>query len=239
MNNGRPHLLGLLAGLFLAAGLICSAALVTRAWLKIAESQTINSTGSARKNVRSDLIIWRGSFSAEAPTLLEAQHRLKDDLPKIENFLKSNAVTNYLLSAIGIQELRSNDNTQRRVGFNLTQGLEIRSDAVDQITKLSHESTILVEQGVQFTTQPPEYIYTKAGEAKIEMLAEATKDARSRAEQIASQGDRKIHQLRSARMGVFQVTPLYSTQTSSEGVSDTSSLEKTVTAVVTASFSLK
>ncbi len=231
--------MGLLAGLFLAAGLICSAALVTRAWLKIAESQTINSTGSARKNVRSDLIIWRGFFSSEAPTLLEAQHRLKDDLPKIEDFLRSNSVSNHLLTAINIQEMRSNDNAQRRVGFRLSQGLEIQSGDVDKITRLSRDSTTLVEQGVQFTSEPPEYIYTKSGEAKIEMLAEATKDARARAEQIALQGDRKIHQLRSARMGVFQIASLYSTHTSSEGVSDTSSLEKTMTAVVTATFSLK
>ncbi|MEO5802272.1 MAG: SIMPL domain-containing protein [Verrucomicrobiota bacterium] len=238
-NTGRPHLLGLLAGLFLAAGLIFSAMLVSRAWLKIAESQTINATGSARKNVRSDLIIWRGSFSAEADTLLNAQQRLKDDLPKIENFLKVNGVTNYILTPIAIQELRSNDGAQKRVGFRLTQSLEIHSPEVDQITKLSRDSTVLVEQGVFFTTEPPEYIYTKASEAKIEMLAEATKDARLRAEQIASQGARMIHELRAARMGVFQVTPLYSSQTSSEGINDTSSLEKTVTAVVTASFSLK
>ena len=64
-------------------------------------------------------------------------------------------------------------------------------------------------------------------------------DAQVRAEQIASQGGRTITQLRSARMGVFQITPVYSSQTSSEGINDTTSLDKTVTAVVTASFSLK
>jgi hypothetical protein len=39
MNPARPHLLGLLADLYLAGGLVGSAMLVTRAWLKIAESQ--------------------------------------------------------------------------------------------------------------------------------------------------------------------------------------------------------
>src|ERR1041385_42719 len=56
----KPHLLGVLAGLFLAAALLLSAMLVTRAWLKIAESQTISVTGSARKAVRSDRVIWLG-----------------------------------------------------------------------------------------------------------------------------------------------------------------------------------
>ncbi len=40
-------------------------------------------------------------------------------------------------------------------------------------------------------------------------------------------------------MGVFQITPQHSVQTSWEGINDTSAFEKTVTAVVSASFSLK
>ncbi|MEO6035328.1 MAG: SIMPL domain-containing protein [Verrucomicrobiota bacterium] len=237
--NHRPHLLGVLAGLFLAAGLICSAMLVSRAWLQISESQTINATGSARKNVRSDLILWRGMIFIEAETLLDAQSRLKRDLAKVEEFLKANGVTNHVLTPIAIHEMKSTDNSPKKLGYQLTQTVEINSTEVARITQLARDSTSLVEQGVFFTSTPPEYIYTKAGEAKVEMLAEAAKDARTRAEQIVSQGGRRIHQLRSAHMGVFQITPLYSTQTSSEGMNDTSSLEKTVTAVVSASFSLK
>jgi hypothetical protein len=175
----------------------------------------------------------------EAETLMDAQRRLKGDIPKVESFLKSNDITNHVFTPITIQELKSYDNVQRTVGLRLTQSVEIQSSNVDQITKLIRDSAVLVEEGVLFTSERPQYIYTKAGEAKIEMLAEATKDARARAEQIVSQGDRTIRQLRSARMGIFQITPLYSTETSSEGMNDTTSLEKTVTAVVSASFSLK
>lgn len=237
--SGRPHLLGLLAGLFLAAGLVCSAMLVTRAWVKVAEAQTIQVTGSARRNVQSDLIVWRSYFSTEADTLLEAQLRLKSDLLKVEAFLKSNGFTNYSLSPISIQRLRTMDNQQKPAGFQLTQSVEINSPEVEKVAALDRNSTALVEQGVMFSTSSSEFIYTKAGEAKIEMLAEATKDARARAEQIAEQGGRKIHQLRAAKMGVFQITPLHSLQTSWEGVNDTSSFEKTITSVVTTSFSLK
>ena len=47
------------------------------------------------------------------------------------------------------------------------------------------------------------------------MLADATKDARARAEQIAAQGSRSIANLHDAEMGVFQITPLHETDTSS------------------------
>jgi len=71
------------------------------------------------------------------------------------------------------------------------------------------------------------------------MLADATKDARSRAEQIASQGGRSIAELHDADMGVFQITPEHEATTSWEGQNDTSSRQKTITAVVTATFLLK
>jgi hypothetical protein len=245
MNNSRPHLLGVLAGLFLAAGLVLAATLVTRAWLRIAESQTIAVTGSARKSVRSDLANWRGWFSVEASDLQAARQRLKDDLIKVEQFLKGRGITNYVVDSINVQELKTkgkseDDPGQRTIGYRLTQSVALKSPDVDGAALLDREAgAALIEQGVLFSSSPAEYIYTKAGEAKVEMLAEATKDARARAEQIASQGGRGITQLRSARMGVFQITPLHSIQTSSEGMNDTSSLEKTITAVVSASFSMK
>ena len=45
--------------------------------------------------------------------------------------------------------------------------------------------------------------------------------------------------LHDADMGVFQITPVHTTDTSSEGESDTTSQDKTITAVVTATFVLK
>ena len=72
----------------------------------------------------------------------------------------------------------------------------------------------------------------------MEMLAEATRDARTRAEQIAQQGGRQLGPLDTAEMGVIQIAPIYSGQTSWEGMNDTTALEKTITAVVSATFAL-
>lgn len=239
----RPHLLGVVAGLALAAGLVFASLVVARTWQRIAESQAISVTGSARRLVKSDLIVWTGSFSTEAKTLLAAQQALKADLVKVEAFLKVQAVTNYQVGPIGIQELRqrvSSDEGVRIVGYNLSQNVTVTSPEVERVAALDQQTAKLVEQGVQFTTSAPRYIYTKAGEAKIEMLAEATKDARARAEQIASQGGRTVKELRAARMGVFQITPLYSTRghSSWEGENDMSSLDKSIMAVVNATFSM-
>jgi hypothetical protein len=63
--------------------------------------------------------------------------------------------------------------------------------------------------------------------------------ALARAEQIAGQGGRRIKELRQARMGVVQINPIFGTATSWEGNNDTTSLEKTITSTVSATFSLK
>lgn len=249
MSESRPQLFGMLAGLFLAAGLVLSSMLGTAAWVKIKNSQFITTKGSTRKNVKSDLVVWKGSFTTEAATLLEAQQKLKADAMKVEQFLSSNGVTNMVFKPIVIEKKEASVEVkapaedvkswmeQRTIGYRLTQTVRIESPDVDRLAQL--DTTPLVEQGVLFTTELPQFLYTKVAEEKIEMLSDATKDARARAEQIANQGSRTIANLHDAEMGVFQIAPLHSGDTSSEGVNDTSSLEKTITAVVTATFLLK
>jgi hypothetical protein len=242
----RPHLFGLLAGLALAAGLVFTALVLANAWTRIAESQVINVTGSARKNVRSDLVVWRSSFSAEAPTLIEAQQKLRADHAKVAAFFTNRGIVGFTASPVQITELtarqRNEDDdtvTKVRVGYRLTQTVEVHSDDVERLPRLANDSSELLQQGVAFVSGGFDFIYTKAGEAKVEMMAEATKDARTRAEQIASQGNRRIKSLLNARMGVVQINPLYSSSTSWEGNNDTTAVDKTIIATVTTTFAMK
>src|ERR1039458_10228057 len=107
MNNSRPQLFGMLAGLFLAVGLVLSSMLATTTWLKVKNSQFIMSKGSTRKNVKSDLIIWQGNFDVEAATLLDAQQKLKTNIMEVRQFLNGNGVTNSVFKPIQIEELKS------------------------------------------------------------------------------------------------------------------------------------
>ena len=161
----------------------------------------------------------------------------------MSKFLTDVGVTNFSFGSIGIEELKATQKspegwvTQRTTGFHLTQNVCVESPDVARLNRL--DSTPLVEQSVIFTVAPAEFIYTKAGDTKIEMLAAATQDARARAERIASQGGRSLARLQSADQGIFQITPLHQTRTSWQGETDTSSRQKTITAVVTATFLLK
>ena len=91
---------------------------------------------------------------------------------------------------------------------------------------------------MRFQSSEPQYFYTKLSDLKIEILAEATKDARQRVEQLAINSGCKVGTLRFASMGVLQITKAYSTEVSDYGIYDISSLEKDVKAVVTCGFSI-
>jgi hypothetical protein len=243
-SSPRPHLFGLLAGLFLAAGLCFASILFTRTWTRLHESQVIDVTGSARKNVLSDLVIWRASFSVEDEGLLGAHEKLQGDLGKVRAYLRTKGMAEFTLLPVQIHEITARtrndgeDVVTKRLGYRLTQRIEIKSADL-ATTRLGTESAVLLEQGVALVSEGLDFIYTRASEAKVEMMAEATKDARARAEQIAGQGGRRIKELRAARMGVVQINPLNSSATSWEGNNDTSSPEKTITTTISATFALE
>ncbi len=244
-QSSRPHLFGLLAGLFLAAGLCFASITFTRTWTHLHESQVIEVTGSARKDILSDLVIWRASFTVEDESLLNAQEKLKADREKVAAFLRAKGVAEFSLLPVQIREItargrREEDETvTRRIGYRLTQKLELKSTDLAPASALGTESAALLAQGIALVSEGLEFIYTKSSEAKVEMMAEATKDARARAEQIAGQGGRRIKELRTARMGVVQINPRYSSATSWEGNNDTTALEKTIITTVSATFALE
>ena len=237
---------GTLLGLGIAAGLILSSMQVTKVWLHIADSQVVTVTGAARQDVVSNQAIWSAVYSAEADNMREAQQKLAEYTVKVNGFFNLHRITNAEISAITIQRLKpqagqndySDPSTKKTIGYHLQQSIRLESEDVATVVKLEQQSVELVTQGVELDDLGIQFNYTKTAEAKIEMLADATKDARQRAEQIASQGGRTIRSLKTARMGVFQITSRSSNETSAEGMNDTSSKDKTIRAVVTASFTL-
>jgi len=133
---------------------------------------------------------------------------------------------------------KGND-TNEIEGYRVSQDVEVRSNDVPRIAQVSREATVLIEKGIGFESNAPEYFYTKLDELKIEMLAKATENAKMRAYNMAKATGNKIGFMRSAKMGVFQITPINSTEVADWGVNDSTSLDKRVTAVVNVSFAIE
>ena len=206
--------------------------------------QTITVTGSARQRIKSDLVIWRAAVSYQAPALSDAYRALSEAVPKVKAYLVGKGIpeNEVTISSISSQTLhgRTSDGaeTAEITGYSLRQELEIRSNDVDKIAKIAREATELINQGILIESMAPEYHYTKLGDLKIKMLAEAAKDAKERAIKIAESTGSSIGSVRAARMGVLQITPADSNDVSDSGMNDTSSLDKDITAVVNIGFAV-
>ena len=81
-------------------------------------------------------------------------------------------------------------------------------------------------------------ISTELSEAKLKALGAATEEAHRRAEILVKGLGGKLGAMRSSTLGVYQITPRDSTNVSDYGINDTSTREKDVTAVVTATFAV-
>jgi hypothetical protein len=243
--NGEKNNYWLNAGVALAIGLVLSSIILGWSFAKTKKGdEAIAVTGSAKKRIKSDLVVWSASVSSEAPQLAEAYRQTTESLPRVKQYLMSKGIPENQIttSSISTTTLKKRDNegneTSEITGYTLRQQVEVRSNDVDKISQIAREATELINQGILLESMPPQYLYTKLGDLKIEMLGEAAKDAKVRAEKIAASTGNSIGTVRSARMGVMQITAADSTEVSDAGISDTSSIDKDVTAVVNISFAV-
>jgi len=201
-------------------------------------------TGSAKRRISSDLVVWSAGVSYQAPQLADAYRQLAESVPRIKEYLISKGIAESQMTVSSIasvaQKRRDSDGneTSEIIGYSLSQQIEVRTSDVQKISQVSREATELINQGILIESKAPQYYYTQIGDLKIEMLGEAAKDAKERASRIASSTGNSIGSVRSAKMGVLQITAADSTDVSDYGVYDTSTIEKDMTAVVNVSFAV-
>jgi len=197
----------------------------------------IQVTGLGKTDFSSDLIVWEGSYMSQNIDLKQAYLTLEKNKFIINEYLSKKGIKTeeLIFSAVKTnqknKQIYSSDGKyidEEFVGYKLTQSVQVESKEVDKIEKVSREITELLNQGVQFYSESPRYYYTKLANLKIEMISKATEDARLRAEKIAKFSGGKLGELKSAKMGIFQITGQNSKENYSwGGTFNTNSREKT------------
>lgn len=229
--------------LIIAVAVIVAAYLFSNAFQNRNQSaDTISVTGLGKKDFISDLIVWSGSFSKKSMILKDAYASLDSDREKIKSYLLSKGIPSneVVFSAVNFNKdfdyiYNENGSTKQQIftGFNLTQTVTVQSKDVNKIEDISRQSSELINSGVEFYSNAPEYYYTKLAALKIKMIAEATKDARVRAQSIAENAGAGLGNLKKSDMGVFQITGQNSSEDFSYGGSfNTMSKNKTANITV-------
>jgi hypothetical protein len=249
-NSAGPGNLELARALVIGASVVVAVAIGARALIGAFrirhQDHRIIVTGSAMKRIQSDFIVWRSVVHSQDPTLTAAYKKLASDVPAVLAFIKSRGIDDkdITVSATSIQEVHPRDKEGQpqeeiTAAYVAEQSIEVSSSDIPKVERISREATELLDHGVYVRSDAPLYINTKLASLKIEMIADASKDARLRAQQIATNVGARLGGLLSARMGVLQINPAFSTAVSAEGNNDKTTLEKDVLAVVTASFDVE
>ncbi len=248
MNSaGRGNGWGLaILGAMLAAGMAASTFTAARSFERVRSAdRTIRVKGASERRIVSDWAVWEARFTARAPALTAAYEKIRADLDAVLAYLERSGVPregvaiSSVSTSIRYVMTEKGAVTNRIEGFVLEQTVQVSSGDIPLVTRLARDSTGLIKDGIEFASLPPNYYYTKLNDLKVAMLGEATKDAKTRAEQLAQNSGCEVGALRSASQGVFQITQEYSTAVSDYGVYDTGSVVKCVKALVTAEFSIR
>lgn len=236
-----------LFGIVLALGFIITGGVVGRAFYRVKNlDNTISVTGSAQRVIDSDTVRWTANFNRTVGVeqLKDGSVQIKKDLDAVLNYLNKNGITKEQITINPVTVFTNSENngygsTGRITGYSLGQQIIIESTNVQNLTTIAQESTKLLNEGIVFSSQPLEYYYSKLDDVKIEMLGAATDNAKQRAVAIADKSGADLGSLKAASMGVFQITPINSTEVSDYGVFDTSAIKKRITAVVRTTFSVE
>jgi hypothetical protein len=236
-----------LFGVCVLLGLIISAAILGNSLVtfKKYDEQKISVTGAASQKITSNYATWNGHVTTRNSTLSQAYTQLKQDVAKVRAYLTRQGVnakaiheSSVITSTLYARDSQG-DTTNRVEGFELMQTVGFESNDVGKVDAIAKNANELLTQGLTFTSDAPEYFYTRLDDLKVKMLGEATENARQRARSMAGSTGNTIGLMRSAQMGVFQITNPNSTEVSDSGINDTQSIEKKVTAVVNVAFEVR
>jgi uncharacterized protein len=229
----------------LTIGLLLAVVLITSTWKSIVRSQqTIAVTGSAKTNIVSDMGVLRGNITFVGNTTKDGVEKIKPQMQQLLHFLQQkgipqntiellpmNQYANYETNAQGYQ-------TGNIISYTVSQRFQFTSNNVQLIKKISLEMSQLISEGVNVQMDMPEYFYSKLADIKVSIQSLAAKDAQQRAQAMAEATGQTLGAMRSAKMGVIQITPKNSNTISDYGMNDVSSIEKEITAVVHTSFEI-
>src|ERR1700686_4135945 len=86
----------LLASVAVAAAIVWSSSIASRAAVSIFrirhQNKMVTVTGSAKRRIESDLVIWRAHVQSRAPDLAAAYKTLSVAVPKVADFIRARGI---------------------------------------------------------------------------------------------------------------------------------------------------
>jgi len=205
-----------------------------------ATDDTIAVVGSATSRFTSDIVKWRITLSRDTglSDVGSGYPLIRSDVAFLTGLLAEKGIEAGDITVQPINVMSRYGRESGVVGYQLTQSVFVITSQMQVIEDLALDPGVLTEKGAVLQNSSLEYFYSKLADIKAELLAEAAKDARRRAEEIARNSGVSVGSVVSLRTGVFQITEPFSTDVSDYGMYNTQTKQKDITVTVRATFKI-
>jgi uncharacterized protein len=221
-----------------------------------AAQDSISVTGLGSKDFISDEIYFSGSFSAMAPDAKTAIAKIETDHEKVKSFFKGKGFQDkeIIFGGVGFSQkyrtitLESSGGITKTEqifdGYEATQNVSIIAKKneilMKRIEEVSDQTSELVNSGIEFNPNGLQYTCSDLPSIKHTLIENASKDAKERAEKIVRTAKGDLGKLKTASMGVFQITGKGDDEEDSYGgVNDIHSKEKTARITIRLEYELE
>ena len=201
----------------------------------------ITVTGSAKTSAVADNAVWTLSVSLSSPTVGAAVKKVDSDVAALSSYLTqggiaADALTLGAVSTFANEEYVNGNSTGRILSYRASRDVTVRTNDVQLVSKLSQGIGTLLGTGINVNNYGPQYYISNLPELRPELMSEAMKDAKLRAESLTKAVGGSLGSLVNVKAGPIQITTPDSTMTADYGAYDTSTINKTVSATVSVTF---
>lgn len=179
----------------------------------ITPERSVSVRGLAEREVDADLAVWNMSFSMGENSLESMQRSILEKTEVIKKYLIKHGLeeSDFTVKPAAITDNSLNsymDQTKITYKFVAQQTILVRSGKIEAVKSANADSLELVSAGIavsQDYDSKVSYEFTKLNDIKPEMIAEATKNARTAAEQFAHDSNSKVGKIKKATQGLFTI----------------------------------
>lgn len=248
----------ILVALIAAIGVVVAACLFGNAIKnRNVADDTIAVIGLGTVDFVSDEIMWQGNFQFKSMDAKEAYNKILEDKAKVKQFFLQKGFADKEINFGGVNVtkafktiyIKNDNNYETRSetvfdGYVATQNVSFvakkQPELMNKIEVVADQTAELITSGIEFNANAIQYTYSDLPSLKHDLIEKATKDARERAEKIIKTGDGARGKLKTASMGVFQITGVGSNEEDSYGGNfDVYSKNKTARITVRLTYNLK
>jgi len=237
-------------GLLLAIGMASAAFILgVQAKRAVSGQQSITVKGLAEKPIQADSAEWTITIGVTSDTQANALTALADELKVVQAFLDKQGLAQNTwtvdVETIGphYEEIYIKDvPRQVQKGFDAYQNIRINTKDLTKITAANKAFLQLKADNHPVNAQAPSYLVSNLEAIKMSLIADATKNARSRATEFVKQDGVKVGVMKSASQGAFYILPVGGADDSDNsygGVYDKSTIDKTARVVVTIVYNIE